>query len=84
MFAYSGKYQVEILLEKYRDYMKVEDDNSTRAMKEAIKVHSSIVTLLLRSGADTTITDVLGHVPKDFDSVDFKDEPEGSVDGGEL
>ena len=81
MFAYSGKYQVEILLEKYRDYMKVEEDNSTRAMKEAIKVHTSIVTLLLRSGADTTITDALGHVPKDFDSVDFKDE---GVGGGEL
>ena len=39
MFAYNGKNQVATLMDKYSDYMKDENDNSTRIIKDALQKH---------------------------------------------
>ena len=68
MFAYNGKNQVEILLEKYKEYMKAAGpDNSTRLLQEALTTHSELIKLLLRGGADASKQDNLGHRGSDFD-----------------
>lgn len=67
MFAYNGKNQVEVLLDKYSEYMKESNDNSTRIIKEALQTHVEVVQLLIKGGADLTIKDSEGHVAVDFD-----------------
>ena len=67
MFAYNGKNQVEVLLDKYREYMKENSDNSTRLIKDALQTHVEVVQLLIKGGADLTIKDSEGHVASDFD-----------------
>ena len=67
MFAYNGKNQVEVLLDKYREYMKENNDNSTRLIKDALQTHVEVVQLLIKGGADLTIKDSEGHVASDFD-----------------
>lgn len=67
MFAYNGKNQVETLLDKYSEYMKEANDNSTKIIKEALQTHVDVVNLLLNSGADVNLKDNDGHVAVDFD-----------------
>lgn len=67
MFAYNGKNQVEVLLDKYSEYMKEGSDNSTRIIKEALQTHIEVVQLLIKGGADLTMKDSEGHVAVDFD-----------------
>jgi uncharacterized protein len=55
MFAYNGKNQVETLLDKYKDYIMEANDNSTKIIKEALDLHSEVVNLLLKHGADPSI-----------------------------
>jgi ankyrin repeat protein len=69
MFAFNGKHQVELLLEKYREYQKSVEDNSTALLRNALAVHTSIIQLLRRSGADAKLTDNWGHEASDFDKV---------------
>lgn len=61
MFAYNGKNQVETLLDKYSDYMREEDDDSTKIIRDALKTHVEVVELLIRSGANTSI-EVLNYL----------------------
>ena len=67
MFAYNGKNQVEVLLDKYNEYMKEGSDNSTRVIKEALQTHKEVLQLLIKGGADISIKDSEGHVALDFD-----------------
>ena len=67
MFAYNGKNQVEVLLDKYQEYMKEGSDSSTRKINAALVTHTEVVQLLIRSGADLTMKDTEGHVATDFD-----------------
>ena len=55
MFAYNGKNQVQTLLDKYGDYIKDDNDNSTRIIKDALQTHVEVVNTLLQSGADVTL-----------------------------
>lgn len=55
MFAYNGKNQVEVLLDKYREYMKEASDNSTRIIKDALQTHVEVVQMLISGGADVTM-----------------------------
>jgi len=55
MFAYNGKNQVQTLLDKYGDYIKAENDNSTKIIKEALDTHVEVVSILLKSGADVNL-----------------------------
>lgn len=59
MFAYNGKNQVETLLDKYKDYITEANDNSTKIIKEALNLHSEVVSLLLKYGADPSIKVIL-------------------------
>jgi ankyrin repeat protein len=78
MFAYNGKNQVETLWERYNQFVSESqadeenkdnaDDNGTgKTIREALDSHSSLVQLLLKSGADASLKDKEGHVAKDFD-----------------
>mmetsp|Transcript_22320 Transcript_22320/g.52576 ORF Transcript_22320/g.52576 Transcript_22320/m.52576 type:complete len:914 (-) Transcript_22320:70-2811(-) len=78
MFAYNGKNQVETLWERYTQYVaeaeregesqEDADDNGTGPIiQEALKNHTALVDLLIKSGADQSIKDKEGHVAKDFD-----------------
>jgi ankyrin repeat protein len=67
MFAYNGKNQVQTLLDKYSEYMKEADDNSTKIIKAALQTHLDVVQLLLKNGADAALKDNDGHVATDFD-----------------
>lgn len=67
MFAYNGKNQVEVLLDKYKEYMKEGSDNSTVIIREALQTHIDVVQLLMKGGADLNIKDSEGHVATDFD-----------------
>jgi uncharacterized protein len=55
MFAYNGKNQVQTLLDKYGDYIKEENDNSTKIIKDALQTHIDVVTVLLKHGADASL-----------------------------
>lgn len=55
MFAYNGKNQVETLLDKYGEYMKEANDNSTKIIHDALQTHVDVVTLLLNNGADISL-----------------------------
>ena len=55
MFAYNGKNQVEVLLDKYREYMKEASDNSTRIIKDALQTHVEVVQMLISGGADVNM-----------------------------
>ena len=55
MFAYNGKNQVETLLDKYSDYMRDVNDNSTKIIRDALDTHVEVVKLLIRSGANVAI-----------------------------
>jgi hypothetical protein len=55
MFAYNGKNQVEVLLDKYKEYMKDANDNSTKIIKEALQTHLDVVSMLVKGGADVNI-----------------------------
>ena len=74
MFAYNGKHQVEHLIEKYREYMKIGEDNSTKMLREALNDHINLIQLLKKSGADSAMTDNYGHIASDFDRVEFVEE----------
>lgn len=67
MFAYNGKNQVQTLLDKYGDYMKDDNDTSTKIIKDALQTHVEVVSLLVSSGADLNLKDNDGHIAKDFD-----------------
>ena len=67
MFAYNGKNQVATLLDKYSDYMKDDNDNSTRIIKDALRTHIDVVNMLLEGGADVTLKDKDNHSALDFD-----------------
>ena len=67
MFAYNGKNQVETLRHKYNQYMKDENDNSTRIIQDALQTHIDVVTLLQSSGADVGLKDKDGNTADDFD-----------------
>ena len=67
MFAYNGKNQVEVLLDKYSEYMKEGSDNSTHIIREALQTHKEVLQLLIKGGADITMKDSEGHVALDFD-----------------
>ncbi len=55
MFAYNGKNQVETLLDKYSDYLRDVNDNSTKLIRDALETHVEVVQLLIRSGANVAI-----------------------------
>jgi ankyrin repeat protein len=55
MFAYNGKNQVETLLDKYSEYIKDDQDNSTKLIVDALKSHVTVISLLLQHGADPAI-----------------------------
>jgi len=55
MFAYNGKNQVETLLDKYGEYMKEANDNSTKIIKDALQTHVDVVSLLVKAGADISL-----------------------------
>lgn len=55
MFAYNGKNQVETLLDKYGEYMKDVNDNSTQIIQDALQTHVDVVNLLVKSGADLSL-----------------------------
>lgn len=55
MFAYNGKNQVEILLDKYSDYMKENNDNSMQLIRDALQTHLEVIHALIRNGANTTM-----------------------------
>ena len=67
MFAYNGKNQVATLLDKYSDYMKDENDNSTRIIKDALQKHIDVVDLLREAGANLDLKDNNDHSAMDFD-----------------
>mmetsp|Transcript_357 Transcript_357/g.616 ORF Transcript_357/g.616 Transcript_357/m.616 type:complete len:853 (+) Transcript_357:60-2618(+) len=80
MFAYNGKNQVETLLDKYGEYMKDGNDNSTRVIKDALQTHVDVISMLVMNGADKTIQDNEGHTAADFDYKPPEIEPvEGSI-----
>jgi ankyrin repeat protein len=71
MFAYNGKNQVETLWERYSQYVgddNEKDDGGTGPIiSDALDNHTSLVDLLLKSGADASLKDKEGHTAKDFD-----------------
>ena len=68
MFAYNGKHQVEVLLDKYKEYMKESNnDNSTKLIIDALQTHIEVIQLLTRGGADINLKDNEGHMASDFD-----------------
>ena len=68
MFAYNGKHQVEVLLDKYKEYMKESsNDNSTKLIIDALQTHIEVIQLLIRGGADINLKDNEGHMASDFD-----------------
>jgi ankyrin repeat protein len=67
MFAYNGKNQVETLLDKYADYIKDVDSNSTKIIKDALQTHVDVIDMLVTGGANKDIKDNEGHVALDFD-----------------
>ena len=81
MFAYNGKNQVEVLLDKYREYMKDASDNSTRIIKDALQTHVEVVQMLIKGGADVSVKDGEGHVATDFDYKAPAIELDVAVDG---
>ena len=77
MFSYNGKNQVETLWERYQQFVKesemenkgeaVDDGGTGPIIREALDNHNRMVTLLMKNGADESITDKEGHKAKDFD-----------------
>ena len=67
MFAYNGKNQVQTLRDKYREFVKEANDNSTAIMDKALQVHLDTVAALIKNGADLTLKDNEGHQATDFD-----------------
>ena len=67
MFAYNGKNQVETLRDKYREFVKDANDNSTAIMQQALQTHLDTVASLIKNGADLTLKDNEGHQATDFD-----------------
>lgn len=78
MFAYNGKNQVETLWERYNQFVdesrsngeskeEVDDNDTGPIIKEALNNHTSLVNLLIKSGADQSLKDKEGHVATDFD-----------------
>ena len=70
MFAYNGRNQVNHLIDKYSEYIQNHPSgqmNNMSDIKNAQSIHSEIVTLLLKYGADTSIKSREGHIAKDFD-----------------
>ena len=67
MFAYNGKNQVETLRDKYREFVKDANDNSTAIMQQALQTHLDTVAFLIKNGADVTLKDNEGHQATDFD-----------------
>jgi len=79
MFAYNGKNQVETLLDKYADYIKDVDSNSTKIIKDALQTHVDVIEMLVNGGADKNIKDNEGHVALDFDYKPVEPILEGST-----
>lgn len=77
MFAYNGKNQVEVLWERYQQFVqesevtneseKVDDGGTGPIIREALDNHNRMVNLLVKNGADESIKDKEGHTAKDFD-----------------
>ena len=67
MFAYNGKNQVQTLRDKYQEFVKEADDNSTAIMDKALETHLNTVASLIKNGADASIKDNEGHTATDFD-----------------
>ena len=78
MFAYNGKNQVETLWERYTQFVEeassngeskedIDDNDSGPIIQEALKNHTALVDLLIKSGADPSLKDKEGHTAKDFD-----------------
>lgn len=78
MFAYNGKNQVETLWERYNQFVdeansngeskeEIDDNDTGPVIQEALKNHTALVDLLIKSGADESIKDKEGHAAKDFD-----------------
>ena len=78
MFAYNGKNQVETLWERYNLFVDeaktngeskedVDDNDTGPTIQEALKNHTALVDLLIKSGADQSLKDKEGHAAKDFD-----------------
>lgn len=78
MFAYNGKNQVETLWERYNQFVDeaksngeskegVDDNDTGPVIQEALKNHTALVDLLIKSGADQSLKDKEGHQAKDFD-----------------
>lgn len=88
MFAYNGKNQVEVLLDKYSEYMKEGNDNSTKIIKDALLTHIDVVELLISGGADIMIKDKEGHVGIDFDYripvYESESLPPAEIEGGGI
>jgi ankyrin repeat protein len=55
MFAYNGKNRVQTLMDKYKEYVKDANDNSTQIMNEALQDHLNSVKVLISNGADKSI-----------------------------
>ncbi|GMI48513.1 hypothetical protein TrCOL_g5911 [Triparma columacea] len=77
MFSYNGLAQVRTLWDRYKAYLEEateeEDVANSEIITEALKNHTAVVELLVKSGADQSIKDNEGHTAMDFD---FKDVPE--------
>merc|ERR1711893_113529 len=77
MFAYNGKNQVETLWERYTQFVKesevessdkeVDDGDTGKIIRDALDKHNKMVELLIKNGADESIKDKEGHAAKDFD-----------------
>lgn len=68
MFAYNGKNQVETLLSKYTEYIKLgAAENSTKIIQDALNTHIQVVAELINAGADVNLKDNEGHIAIDFD-----------------
>ena len=67
MFAYNGKHQLTHLQEKYKDYTKHEDIETSNLLKSAIKTQIDIINELIKAGVDPNQKDNDGHISSDFD-----------------
>jgi ankyrin repeat protein len=54
----------------------IDDGGTGPLIKEALKNHTTLVDLLLKAGADTSLKDKEGHVAQDFD---FQPDADGEL-----
>ena len=75
MFAYNGKNQVQTLMDKYKEYMKDSNDDSTKLLQQALQTHLDLISILRHNGADISLKDNEGHTTLDFDYKPPKSDP---------